>query len=214
VAVIASLLLWLLGCSGARPEVLQSDGTLFLVDDLESGQRYESIRLFVAVNDENGVDDIGVVYVDHADQELYWEFDASTWVQFEFAGDTWIGMPDMRMPHSEAVPRGRYRVIVEDLALQRTEGQFSVTADPVDLDGLVFPRLVTSPRLEVVASRPVVLRVYTRSGQMPVNGRMDPGPVPADLLERLPDESGLIAYLTMDGEDGAKLISGPYDVPR
>ena len=201
-------------CSGSKPEILYSEAELFVVDDRTTGERYESIRLYVAVNDGDGADDIGVVYVDHADEQLYWEFDESTWVRTEFAGDNWIGMPDIRMADGSPLPRGRYRVIVEDRALQRVQGQFSITADPIDPAALEFPRLVTSPNLVVVADNPVVLRVYSRSGQMPVNGQIPPGAVPADLLQQLPNESGLTAYLTMRGDDGVRLISGPYAIPR
>jgi hypothetical protein len=203
----------LFACSGASPEILYADAQLFLVNDLETGERYESIRLFVSVNDEDGPDDVAVLYVDHTASELYWEFDSSVWVQTEFTGDSWFGVPDLRMPAGEAFPRGRYRVIVEDGALHRSEGSFSITAEVQDPDSLVFPSLRHGDVPTVVAEEPVILRVYTRAGQMPINEEVVPGPVDASVLDALPDETGLTAYLsTRPG--GYRLVAGPFDLER
>ena len=49
---------------------------------------------------------------------------------------------------------------------------------------------------------------------MPVNEEVVPGPLSREVIDKLPDESGLTAYLVTRLETGARLRSGPFDISR
>ena len=131
--------LFLSGCSGSAPEILYPEAELVRVDDLDSGTRYEAVRFFVSVRDDDGIDDLVRVYVDHADAQLYWELDSQMWVQTGIGADHWVGVSELRMPRDEPFPRGRYRVVIEDKAYQRAQGEFSITTPQWDLEQVDFP---------------------------------------------------------------------------
>lgn len=201
-----------LGCSGSPPEILHHDARLSLLREPASGDIAEVLRLFVAVRDPDGADDPLRIFVIHDGQAVHWEMDRSEWVRTEHAGEEWYGMPDLRMPDGAAMPRGRYRLVVEDAALTRDESEFYLTAPVPDRSS--FPILRIDGRDMVIDYRSdVILRVYSRSGRMLVNQLLPPGPVPDEVIGQIPNESGILAYLTsVDGEPRRE--SGPYTVPR
>ncbi len=203
----------LIGCSGSPPEILHHDARLSLLRDPASGESAEVLRLFIAVRDPDGADDPMRIFVIHDEQTVYWEMDRSEWVRTEHAGEQWYGMPDLRMPDGGALPRGRYRLIVEDGALSRDESELYLTAAAADRSA-AFPGLRIDGRaLEIDYHSEVILRVYNRAGRMIVNRSLLPGPVPDEVIRQIPDETGLQAYLTsVDGEPRRE--SGPYTVPR
>lgn len=214
-AVVAALAgaVFVLGCSGSPPEILHYDARLSLLRDPATGDIAEVLRLFVAVRDPDGADDPLRIFVIHDGLAVSWEMDRSEWVRVEHAGEQWYGMPDLRMPDGAAMPRGRYRLIVEDAALTRDESEFSITAAIPDRT-LPFPSLRIDGREMVIDYRSnVILRVYNRSGRMLLNQSLPPGEVPDEVARQIPDESGLLAYLTsVEGEPRRE--SGPYTVAR
>lgn len=198
----------LVSCSGGTPEILFPATRLALVRDPASGDVAEVLRFYVAVRDPDGADDPARVFIVHDDRELFWELSRESWVSLEYAGDQWYGVPEIRMPEGEDLPRGSYRLIVEDAGLSRAESTFLLGGEPASRDE-PFPRLaVDGRRLTVEAEGPVALRVYGRAGEMIVNSVVAPGPVPDEVARQIPDESGLTAYLSTVGE-GRTRESGP-----
>ncbi|MFW5742524.1 MAG: hypothetical protein ACOCW3_00105 [Spirochaetota bacterium] len=198
----------LVSCSGSAPEILFPDTRLALVRDPSTGAVAEVLRFYVALRDADGADDPARVFVVHDDSELFWELVRESWISFEYAGDQWYGVPEIRMPDGEDLPRGEYRLIVEDAALARAESTFFLGAEPASREE-PFPRLtVEARRLTVEADGPVVLRVYGRAGQMIVSSVVAPGPVPEEIEARIPEESGLTAYVSTAGEEPIR-ESGP-----
>ncbi|MBU8914223.1 MAG: hypothetical protein KOO61_09385 [Spirochaetales bacterium] len=204
-----------IGCGGAVPEILYADAELFLVEDRETGTVGESLRLYVAVNDGDGIEDLSVLSIVHDESELYWQASAEEWVVVDQDGDSWIGMPDLRPVSGDVFPRGRYRLILEDESLQEAEGSFGITAPPLEIGAIVFPSLITDGSEPVVAADgPVVMHVFTRVGKLAVSREVSSGPLGDTILKEIPEESGLQVYLSSPPGDGVRLMSGPFDLDR
>ena len=206
---------FLIGCGGAAPEILFAEAELFLVEDRETGTVGESLRLYVAVKDGDGIEDLSVLFVVHDESELYWQASAEEWVVVDQDGDSWIGLPDLRPVSGDLFPRGRYRLILEDGALQETEGSFGITAPPLEAETVVFPSLVTDgSEPVVVADGPVVVRVFTRAGKLAISREVSAGQLGDAFLREIPGESGLQVYLSSPPGDGVRLMSGPFELNR
>ena len=210
--VLVLLVVLAVGCTGSAPEILFPDTQLFLSRDPESGTVAERLRLFVAVRDPDGADDPSRLFLVHDDSGLFWELSVEQWVQVEYGGDQWYGAPDIAMPDGESLPRGEYRLIVEDRSLSRSETSFFITAEPRTADAGFPSLLVEQGGLRVTGDREAVLRVYNRSGQMIVNRAMMPGNVPDAVLRQIPDEAGVEAFVATLDED-VRLESGPFIIP-
>lgn len=203
------------GCGGAAPEILFADAELFLVEDRATGTVGESLRLYVAVNDDDGIEDLSALSVVHDESDLYWQASAEEWVVVDQDGDSWIGLPDLRPISGNVFPRGRYRLILEDGSLQETEGSFTITAPPLETGSVVFPSLITDgPVPTVAADGPVVVRVFTRAGRLVVSREVSAGPLGDAILGEIPEESGLQVYLSSPPGDAVRLMSGPFELNR
>lgn len=199
----------LASCAGAEPEILFPDARISLRLDPQSGETAEVLRLFVAVRDPDGPDDPARIFVIHDEAQLYWEMARESWAHLEYAGDDWYGIPDIRLPDGRDLPRGRYRVIVEDGALSRDESEFFITESSPDRSA-GFPRLdLSRDPPQVVFDAPVIMHVYGRGGELISNRALAPGPVPPEIWSRVPDASGVQVFLVSAG-DGYQKESGPY----
>jgi hypothetical protein len=206
---IAAALGLLAACSGSPPEILATDLRLALTLDPSDGTTAETLRFYVAIRDPDGSEDPALIVLEHAEAGLRWELGREEWIAIEYAGDMWYGAPDLRGPSGGQMPRGRYSIAVEDQALTRVNADAFLTAPEAPEDP-VFPMLEGSANaLTVSYSEPVVLRVYSRAGQMRLNQVVRSGPVPADVLELLPDESGLLGFVESTSSE-PRLISGPF----
>jgi hypothetical protein len=213
-ALFASLVLLTTSCSGSAPQILYPDVQLFLQRELTTGETFETLRLFVAIRDDDGVDDLRTLFVIHDESENHWEIDSEQWVTREQGGDSWIGIPDVRMADHLPLPRGRYRIVVEDGALQAAESSFVVTAPSLPED-TVFPALLNEGNSwRVTSAEPVILRVYARTGQQLTSREIDPGPIDSSVILELPNESGLTAYLWTKENQPVRLLIGPFDIER
>jgi hypothetical protein len=213
--LLVALVLFISACGGSPPEILFADAQLFLVDDRESGTRHESLRLYVAVGDGDGVEDLSLLSVVHDESELYWQASSEDWTVVEQDGDSWIGLPDMRAAPGEPFPRGRYRLVLEDYSLQETESGFGITASALDPHSVTFPFLETSAEgTRLVADGPVVVRIFTRTQKLVVSREVSPGLVDDSLFRELPNEAGLEAYLSTPPGPAVRLMSGPFEVQR
>jgi len=214
-AAIALACAVVFGCGGSPPRILFSDAQIFLYRDLHAGTTTESLRLFVAVDDGDGIEDLGLVSVVQDDTELYWQAGPEEWVTVEQDGDSWIGLPDLRPPPGENFPRGRYRVIVEDKALQEAEASFALTAPPISPDDAVFPSLVReNAGARIISNDPVLIRVFTRTGILVLSRQVSPGYLGSDFFRELPGEPGLQAYLSTPPGSAIRVMTGPFNAER
>lgn len=203
-----ALLVAFASCTGGAPEVLYPDTRRALVRDPASGEIAEVLRLYVAVRDPDGADDPARIFIVHDDSELFWELSRESWISFEYAGDQWYGVPEIRMPDGGDLPRGAYRLMVEDAGLSRGESTFFLGGEPVSREG-PYPELTVDGRvLSIESSGPVVLRVYGRAGALISSNVVAPGSVPDEIVQQIPNESGLTAYVSTAG-DGMTRETGP-----
>jgi hypothetical protein len=214
VGIALLVCLGLVACGGAPPEILYSDAQLFYRQIPDTGEVVETLRLFVAVRDTDGIADISTITIINDDAELYWEASAEEWVTVDHGGDSWIGLPDIRGLPDQPLPRGRYRVLIEDQSLQEVEGEFAITAPVRAADELVFPALVDDGVLQVVGAERVVMRVFSRAGKLVWSREVGAGALTGEVLREVPDEAGLAAYLSTPPGDALRLLSGPFELPR
>jgi hypothetical protein len=216
-AALFALLLVLSACSGSPPEILFVDRSLHLVADPAESSPREALRVFVAAEDEDGPQDISRVLIVHEESEILWDFDEASWQVIEYGGDRWYGHSDLELPNSERVPRGRFTIVVEDAAGNSVESEFFLSAPLAD-----FP--IQQPFLEqeggdvfLRAASAVVLRAYTRSGDLVLTQSLEPGRMEAALRSSLADLDGrvLFLYQRSAGQEELPVISGPFPVtPR
>jgi hypothetical protein len=133
------LLIGLAACSDSPPEIMQISWQVMLFNDRESGFSYQKLSLFVNIQDEDGIKDIGAVYLINDAEELLWGLDEGTWEMTTKGNATWIGSNAITMPASEPFPVGKYRVYLEDLSGQSDETAIYLSKDNVNTEQITFP---------------------------------------------------------------------------
>jgi hypothetical protein len=124
----AAALLSLLGCGSKLPEIAALEWRLE-TRPAETGPDYESLSVFASVKDEDGLDNIGELWVVNDDSALAWKLIDADWVKIAEGGDTWIGASALAGPDLAGMPRGSYRMVVIDAAGQRAEKEFRVSGN-------------------------------------------------------------------------------------
>ena len=126
------LVVLLSSCAIHPPRFVSTSSRLIVVATDATGGRSERLSFFAAVSDEDGANDIEYLYVLHRDGELAWVLTADDWVRKEEGGTVWIGsnglMAPDGSPNGGALPRGQYQAILVDLAGERDERTFAVSA--------------------------------------------------------------------------------------
>ena len=123
-ALLVGLAAW--GCGNKLPEIATVEWRLE-TRPAEGGPDYESLSVFAAVKDEDGLDNIAEIWILNDDSALAWKLTDSDWTKAVEGGDTWMGASALATPTLAAMPRGQYRLIAIDAAGQRAEKDFSVT---------------------------------------------------------------------------------------
>lgn len=209
-------------CTGAAPEVVQTRHRVRYVDDRQLEARYEQLELFVLASDVDGFDDLSTLYLVHEEQELWWELDESNWSVVSIGDEQWIGATGFTAPRLGSVPRGRYRVIVEDVAGDRGEADITVTAPAQDLERFSGPTLSVTDNGVRLDSAFRSNRVELRDGRGSLvrSLTVEPGQISTAQLaggDSARDEQGDVAlprlvdlYAFGRGPEGTLYISGPY----
>ncbi len=135
----AVLLICLGACSDSPPEIMQISWQVMLFNDRENGFSYQKISLFVSIQDEDGIKDIGALYLIHDAKELFWSLDESSWEMTKKGSATWIGSNAFTMPAAESFPIGKYRVYLEDLSGQSDETFIYISNDNINTEQITFP---------------------------------------------------------------------------
>ncbi len=212
-AIIALLLAT--GCTVAPPEILESRVELRLVDDRDTGERYEQLSVFVLGRDDDGIDDLQFLYVVHDESNLYWKLTSDRWQRLEEGGGTWIGSSGLTMADYGAIPGGTYRLLLIDAAGERDEAEVSVAGADVDLAEVEFPRLEAADERAVLTGpeNQIVLRVLDSRGRRSRAVSAPSGTYRWEyLLGEQRDPGGATIYLEIEPSDGRvpRRISGPY----
>ncbi|OQY38137.1 MAG: hypothetical protein B6229_06685 [Spirochaetaceae bacterium 4572_7] len=135
------LVLIITSCSVSAPEIKGSKWSISLVKDLRSDQLYEKLSIFVNCYDEDGEDDIDVIYFIDDESGLFWELDQDSWLVRQEESSRWLGSNSIVMANRTAIPRNSFRIFVRDLSGESTTDKIYITKRPVILDDITFPDL-------------------------------------------------------------------------
>ena len=114
------------GCGSKLPEITVVEWRLES-RPAESGPAYESLSVFASIKDEDGLDDIGEIWVLNDESALAWKLTNADWTKAMEGADTWVGGSALTIPEFEGMPRGTYRLVAIDAAGQRAEREFRVS---------------------------------------------------------------------------------------
>lgn len=168
------------------------------MDNRETEQRYEQLELFVLATDDDGFDDLAALYLVHEEEELSWELDSSQWEQVAVGDERWIGSAGFVAPERGRIPRGRYRLIVEDVAGERGESSISVSAP--ELQG---------ERYRGATIRVERNRVYLQSDRQ--TNRVELRDARGSLVRSFAAEPGDLTAAQLSGQSGG---NGAGSLPR
>lgn len=84
----------------------------------------EQLSVFAAVRDEDGFKDLAALHVLHDGEEFVWTLTPETWTRNDRNKEAWVGGTGLSTPDHSTLPRGMYRVVLEDLAGESDEGTF------------------------------------------------------------------------------------------
>jgi hypothetical protein len=116
-------------CSGHPPELAAVEYRLSLRPLDDRGNRVsEQLSVFAAARDEDGFKDLAALHVLHDGAEYLWSVGPEAWVKREQGKETWIGVTGLSAPDGGPLPRGLYRIVLEDLGGDSDETAFSLGA--------------------------------------------------------------------------------------
>lgn len=114
-------------CSGHAPELVSVEYRLSLRPrDPRGASVSEQLSIFAAVRDEDGVKDLAALHVLHDGREVYWTLTPETWIRNDRGKETWVGGTGLSPADARALPRGLYRVVLEDLSGDSDAASFSI----------------------------------------------------------------------------------------
>lgn len=159
--------LGLVSCGSEAPELIAAEWRL--EDRPAKEAPYESLSVFVNVKDGNPAENLDSIEVVHDAEGLSWKITDLSWTVQKSGADSWIGAADLASADYRPLPRGIYRIVVTNLAGQRTETSFSLPPAQV---GKAAPTLRNEGgklRLETTWPRSFLL-AYNAAGLL-VNAR-------------------------------------------
>lgn len=114
-------------CSGHTPELASLEYRLALRPlDPKGTVVSEQLSVFAAVRDEDGIKDLAALHILHDGDEYLWTLTSETWIRNDRNKETWVGGTGLSVPDARALPRGVYRVVLEDLSGESDEATFSI----------------------------------------------------------------------------------------
>ena len=150
--LFAVLVLGLLSCSRSEPKILF--GFIELVYYQGRDQPEERYSFFILPEDEDGVENLSLLYLYHDREGLRWLFTSEDWLEYEEDGKTWIGTRNIAMPGNQRLPRGQYRAVLVTKGGEETERRF--TYDGPEIPPYPFPSFtITSGRYRINSGYPI-----------------------------------------------------------
>lgn len=80
------------------------------------------------MSDKDGAADLDRLVLAHDESELYWSLGPDDWLVRQEGSRLYIGSNGLKPPAGESLPRGRYRVMLYDLAGEAAQGSFELLA--------------------------------------------------------------------------------------
>jgi hypothetical protein len=140
-------------CSRTEPRI--TFGFIELVYYQGSEKPEERFSFFIIPEDEDGVENLGDLYLYHDREQLRWHLSSEDWVSYVHEGTTWIGTRSIAIGEDESLPRGQYRAVLVNKGGEKSERNFS-------FDAPEYPRF-PFPVLTINSGR------YTADSAYPVN---------------------------------------------
>ena len=211
---LAIIALFTVSCTVTPPKIVQTFWQLNLVRNPTSRLSHESLSLFVHVVDGGGIGDLDSIYLVNDQRELYWRLDSSNWQHRDENGELWVGSNSIEMSDRSVLPRGKYRVLLSNLAGVRATDEIFVSALKLDSARASFPTLaVTGNSIQVGGAVPrTTIWLYDPSGRLIGSRRETAGTFSIENLLGAGKSAtvpfSLYAY-AYDKSCGCGLISGP-----
>lgn len=117
-----------MGACAVNPPAILSLSHRLVVAGTAAGIPEERLSFFAAVSDKDGAADLDRLVLAHDESELYWSLGPDDWLVRQEGSRLFIGSNGLKPPAGEALPRGRYRVMLYDLAGEAAESSFELLA--------------------------------------------------------------------------------------
>ena len=210
VAGLLAVSLFLTSCSENPPQIEQLFWQSNRFNDLDKGTVYDTLSVFVQVDDQDGIDDIASLYIINDKQELFWKIDNENLVVKENRDVTWVGSSRIKMNDYSMFPSGDYRVLVIDEAGEREETSFTLKNSSYMPEKEEFPFLSVSGKNINTGGNADVLWIYNADGDVIAEFYPEGNNKRFQLIENA-DELFVYRY---DKINGTGLVSGPYAVKQ
>jgi len=166
-AAALALAIGLVSCGSEAPELIATEWRL--EDRPAKEASYESLSVFVNVKDGNPAEDLESIEVVNDEEGLSWKITDLSWTVQKSGADSWIGAADLASADYRPLPRGIYRIVVTNLAGQRTESSFSLPPAQVGKPAPTLKNEAGRLRVETTWPRTYLL-AYNAAGLL-VNAR-------------------------------------------
>ena len=207
-AEIILVFLFFLSCSENPPEIEQLFWQSNRFNDLEKNTVYDTLSVFVQVDDQDGIEDIASLYIINDKQQLFWKIDSENLVIKENRNVTWVGSSRIKMNDYSMFPSGEYRVLVIDEAGEREETSFTLKNSSYMPEKEDFPALSVKGQNVTTDSNTDVLWIYNAEGDVITEHYPERKRQSFPLIE---NSDNLFVY-RFDKTNGTGLVSGPYKV--
>jgi hypothetical protein len=112
----------------------------------------EYFSFFIMPEDEDGIDNLDVIYLYHDREQLRWQIKSDEWYRYTYDEKEWIGTRSFTVKEG-SLPRGLFRAVLVNKGGESTERSFTY-------DGNVR---YSFPELEISSG------IYNVNSQWPVN---------------------------------------------
>ena len=120
------LLLLAVSCSKTEPVI--SFGFIELIYYQDNEKPLERFSFFIIPEDEDGIENLGELYLYHDREQLRWHIKSDDWVSYIQDGTTWIGTRSIAMDENERLPRGQFRAVLVNKGGEQSERNFTFDA--------------------------------------------------------------------------------------
>ena len=127
----------LVSCSRTEPRI--PFGFIELVYYQDSGRPLERFSFFIIAEDDDGIENLGDLYLYNDYEQLRWHIASDEWVTYTESGRTWIGTRSITNNENDILPRGQYRAVLLNKGGEKAERHFSF--DAPEQPRLPFPSL-------------------------------------------------------------------------